>query len=162
MKTLIFLVTILILLSAPAFAQTPTEKYGAFGLAYFNSGTPNIQGWAALGIPISEKTISYTDYDIAPIKSGGQASVAGVRLQYAIRTGLAYRIYNVTNSWSLWGLGNIGLAADGRAITRSFQYGGFLDKSIGKGWGVMLILSGEDSGATGRDFAPRIGIRKKL
>jgi hypothetical protein len=149
----------LLLSASSASAQ---EKIGAAGIGYFQSGHPQFQGGAALGFSIAPRTISFTDMVIGATKDEGRITVAGQRLQYSFRTGFAVKIYQITPSWTLWGLSDIGLAADGKSIGRSFQYGGFLDKSVGKGWGFLMILSAENTVQTGTDFSPRIYIRKKL
>ncbi|NLT67271.1 MAG: hypothetical protein GXX84_11775 [Acidobacteria bacterium] len=148
--------------SAVAQDAPEKEKFGAFGLGYSEVAKPNLQGWAALGIPVSDRVMSYTAYDIAPVKEGGQASLAGIRIQYNIRTGFACRVYDITRSWSLWGLGNAGMAADGNVVTGSFEYGGFLYKGLGKGWGAILILGAQKDAISGTVFAPRLGVAKRL
>jgi hypothetical protein len=148
-------------LATVSYAQN-IDRFGAAGFSYFKSGTPQFQGGAALGLQIAPRTISFTDMSVGPVKDTSQIQIAGQRLQYTFRTGFAVQIYQLTPSWSLWGLSDIGLAADGKVTARSFQYGGFIDKHVGKGWGVLLIISAENSVQTGTDFSPRIYIRKKL
>lgn len=158
----VLVVVSLFFLFAGASPAQDQEKFGAFGLGFNDQASPKIQGWAALAIPVADRVLSYTAYDIAPVKEGGQVSFAGVRLNYMIRTGVAYRIYEIAPGWTLWGLGNAGMSADGNVVVGAFEYGGFLDKSFGKGWGFMAVLAAQKDAISGTTFSPRFGFRKKL
>jgi hypothetical protein len=156
------LLTALFFLSTSAQAQEQ-NNIGTIGLGYSSTADPGIVGFGAYGRKVADKTILFTDFDVYRDGSGSSNfSVAGLRLKYSIRTGLAYKLFRVTNSWSVYGLFNGGIAADGISVARSLQYGGFVDKSIGKNMGVMLILAAEDNPITQRDFAPRVGWRFKF
>jgi len=145
-----------------AVAQDQTTRFGAAGLGYYSTATPNIQGFAALGIPISDTIISYTAYEVYPVKEGGNVQFVGHRLQYDIGTGAAYKIKQVTPSWSLWGLGKAGLSTSGESTRAMFEYGAFVDKGVGKGWGVLLIMSAKYDADNGNVFSPRFGVRKQF
>jgi hypothetical protein len=145
-----------------AMAQAESVRFGAAGIGYTATATPNIQGFAALGIPITEKIISYTAYEVYPVQSGGNLMVAGYHLQYDIGTGAAYKLYQFTNSWSLWGLGKAGLTTSAESTKAMIEYGGFVDKGIGKGWGIMFIMSAKYDADNGNVFNPRFGIRKRF
>jgi hypothetical protein len=164
MKRLILIFALIsVFLALPVFAQTPAPKsFVAAGMGYFSMGHPNIQGWGAAGIPIpnTERLISYTDFDVAVVKEGGQLSVAGHQIQYTMRTGVAYRIAS-SSGWSLFGLAAPGFAATGTSFVGAFQYGGFVHKSIGRGWGAMVALTNERYNNQS-DFAPRLGITKQF
>ncbi len=164
MKRLSLIFACLILLSSTLMAQDATQKFAAVGMAFSPVSTPQLQGWGALAIPISEKIISYTDYDVSALLGD---PVVGQRftmpkIQYQMRTGIGILIYKITPAISLWGLGGIGGATDGNATSASFAGGGFLDFGLGRGWGALLILQADRNAATGTQFTPRIGIRKRL
>jgi len=165
MKTLtlmVCLIALTIFFSVPATAQEPV-RFGAAGVGYFATATPNIQGWAALGIPLTSdnKAISYTSMDVGVVKEpNGQATVAGFNLQYSLHPGLAYRLFQ-RGSWSLYGLAAPGFVADGESIKGSFEYGGFLHKQVSKYFGVMLAFTKQQYG-TETDFAPRGAITVKF
>ena len=165
MKTLI-LVTILalmtIFLSVPVMAQDPV-RFGAAGVGYFAGATPNIQGWAALGIPITSdnKAISYTSMDVSVVKvATGGPTVAGLNLQYSLHPGMAYRLLK-RGSWSLYGLAAPGFVANGDSIRGSFEYGGFVHKQVSKVFGVMLAFTKQQYG-NDTDFAPRGAVTIKF
>ena len=99
---------------------------------------------------------------MAIVKEGTQFTVAGLKLRYTIRTGLAYRIAQVTNTWSLWGLAAPGFSADGEKLLSNFEFGGFIHKDVGKGWGCLVALTAEKASNSATDFAPRLGITKKF
>jgi len=156
------LLLISVFLSLPAVAQEPV-RFGAAGVGYFAAATPNIQGWAALGVPITidNKTISYTSMDVGVVSEpNGQSTVAGLHLQYSLHPGLAYRLFN-RGTWSLYGLAAPGFVANGESIKGSFEYGGFLHKQVSKYFGVMLAFTKQQNG-TEKDFAPRGAITVKF
>lgn len=143
-------------------------RFGAAGLGYFSQAKPNLQGWAALGLPLTSdgKTLSYTAFDVSIVKTGGAFSVAGVDLQYNIRSGAAYRVKQITNTWSVWALAAPGLNVIGDTPSFSFASGGFVFKDLGKGWGLIVPLTAETykdaNGKQRTDFAPRFGITKRF
>lgn len=163
-RRFIIMIGVGLILTAPAMAQE-LERFGAFGLGYFSQASPQFQGWAAMGLPLTAdaKAISYTDYKISVVPDTDEAyqlMVAGKRVRYAMTTGLGYRIL-AYGSWSLYGLAAPGFVSDGNTFKSAFEYGGFVHKSIGKGWGAMLAFTAESAGGT-TDFAPRIGITRKF
>ena len=165
MKTLglvLLLALMTVFLSVPAMAQEPV-RFGALGIGYLSGATPNIQGWAALGIPLTSdnKAISYTSMDFAVVKSDGQVTVAGFQLQYSLHPGLAYRLLPVYSGWSVYGLAAPGFVADGNDLRSSFEYGGFVHKSINTRIGLMLAFTRQQYGLTA-DFAPRGAITIKF
>jgi hypothetical protein len=161
MKTIIVLISIIMLFAVGAIAQE--NNIGVFGLGFSPTADPGVIGFGAYGRIVAPKTAVFTDYDVERARAeNANFNVAGLRLKYSIRTGVAYQLKQITPTWSVWGLFNGGMAADGISVVRSLQYGGFLDKGIGKGIGIMLILAAEDNPITGRDFAPRIGLRVKF
>jgi len=159
----VLIVCIVLLLTLPAIAQQQ-ERFGAAGIGYFSLSRPNIQGWAALGIPITsdKKVLSYTDCDIAVVGTAPQFTIAGLKLQYTIRTGLAYNMLKITTTWSLWGLAAPGLSANGDKVFSNFEYGGFIHKDVGKGWGLLIAFTAEKAGVIATDFAPRMGVTRKF
>lgn len=162
MKIFILTVIAICLLSAPVFSQDQ-NNIAAFGLGYSSAANPGIMGWGAYGRLVGGSTAVYTDYDIfrATVENSN-VSVAGLRLKYTIRTGIAQRLFSLKNKASLWGLFNGGVAADGQSVSRSLQWGGFVDVPIKKGFGALVVLAAEDDPITGRNFAPRIGLRVKF
>lgn len=164
MRIICILALLSIFLALPLAAQSPAspDRFGAFGIGYFSQATPQFQGWAALGIPLTSdhKAISYTDMDISVSKSAGQNMISGHQMTYSVHPGLAYRVF-LSGSWSLYALAAPGFVADGSTFQSSFEYGGFLHKSLGSGWGALIALTKEQYGAVS-DLAPRIGITKKF
>lgn len=162
----LLLIGIGLILALPAMAQDQTvERFGAFGLGYFSQATPQFQGWAALAIPVTGdgRAVSYTAYDIGVVPDDdptSQLMVAGRRIRYTMKTGLGYRIYQA-GTWALYGLAAPGFVADGQEFKSAFTYGGFVHKSIGKGWGALFALTNEMAGGQS-DLAPRIGITRKF
>jgi len=159
---MVLLFVLLFFLAVPAQAQNFEGKYGAFGMAYDPGSTPNLKGWAALAIPISERALSYSDVDFAPVTKGANYEFAGVKLQATFRTGFAYRMYEITKGCNLYALGDAGIAASSENVVGSFAGGGFVDIAIGKGWGALVILQAEKNAVIGMTFTPRVGFRKKL
>lgn len=155
-----------LLLALPVMAQDQTmDRFGAFGLGYFSQASPQFQGWAAMAIPVTDdaKAVSYTAYDVAVVADDdptSQIMVAGKKIRYTMKTGLAYRALQY-GTWSLYGLAAPGFVADGDSFKSAFSYGGFVHKSIGKGWGALFALTNEIAGGQS-DLAPRIGITKKF
>lgn len=160
---LVAFILTLLFFPAAGLAQEQPANIGVFGLGYSGDGAPGLLGFSAYGRLVAARTAIFTDYEILRAdEKDAMLSVAGFRLKYSIRTGIAQQLVQITPSWSVWGLFNGGLAADGQTVVRSFQFGGFIDKDIGKGMGVMLILAAEDNPITGRNFAPRAGWRFKF
>lgn len=154
-----FLTTVFFLCTSQAQEQ---NNIAAIGLGYSATADPGVMGWGAYGRLVGSTTAIFTDYDIfraTPLDA--MVSVGGLRLKYSIRTGVAQQLYK-SKSFSLWGLFNGGIGADGISVVRSLQYGGFVDVPVGKGAGILAILAAEDNPITGRDFAPRIGFRFKF
>ena len=167
MKSILWLsILVLLIMSIPAFAQTPVTAtnyhFGAIGLGYFAPSTPQFQGWGALGIPITQdgKAFSYTDFDLGIVKQGGQILVAGIQLQYSMRTGVAYRVYT-NGTWSLFGLAAPGFVATGTTFASAFEYGGFIHKTVHKNLGVLFGLTDEHYGGQS-NLAPRLGVTLKF
>lgn len=166
--SIVSLLAICMLLFIPAaMAQDPVPapdnaRFGAGGIGYFAGGKPTLQGWAALGIPITDdnKALSYTSFDVSPVHDNGQFSVGGIHIRYAMRTGIAYRLIQFGKGLDLYGLAAPGFSADGADFRSSIEYGGFLHRYLKNGWGVMVAFTAEK--AEGTDFAPRIGITKKF
>ncbi|MFA5408854.1 MAG: hypothetical protein WC343_08820 [Bacilli bacterium] len=163
MRLIMSLAVIFALFCLPLMAQEPElERFGAGGIGYFANGKPTLQGWAALGIPITSdaKALSYTNFDVSPVNDGGQFSVGGIHIRYAMRTGIAYRLMQFGQGLDLYGLAAPGFSADGADFKSSVEYGGFIHKTLKKGWGVMVAFTAEKT--EGTDFAPRIGITRKF
>ena len=105
--------------------------------------------------------MSYTAYDIAPVKEGGQASLAGIRIQYNIRTGLPVASMtspgagpcgaSVTQAWRPMAMSSPGPLSMEASSTRA-----------SKGWGAILILGAQKDAISGTVFAPRLGVAKRL
>lgn len=134
----------------------------------------------ALPLGSDGKTFSYTDMDFsigqtltlaslgniqtlgapgrAPI--AGPVTIAGHVLQYAVRTGLAYKILTIKN-FDLLALGAPGIITNGSDTVSSFEYGGILHYKISPVLGIMAALSGETNGGV-TDFAPRLGFTLKF
>ena len=156
-----FVLTLAFLLACPS-AHAQENNIAAFGLGYSQSANPGVMGWGAYGRMTGDTTAIFTDYDLFRVDAdNAMLSVAGFRLKYSIRTGVAQQLYKA-KAFSLWGLFQGGLAADGVSVVRSLQYGGLVDVPVKKGVGVLTILAAEDNPITGRDFAPRIGLRFKF
>lgn len=159
--------TLLSFFSATLWAQTAApapNRFGAGGLGYFSQAVPQFQGWAALGLPLTSdgKALSYTDYDVSVVSSGGQLSLAGYQLRFSVKTGVAYRIFQTKDGiWSLYGLAAPGFMATGNDFTSAFEYGGFVSAMTKSGWGAVIGLTNEHYG-TVSDLAPRLGVIKKF
>ena len=162
MRNILFVFGLLLMLSICAMAQDQAPRFGAFGLGYDSMGSPTVQGFTAFGIPISDKLISYTAMDIARVKSDGMVTVAGIPLTYRFRSGFAYKVYAITPGTTLYGLGAAGMAANGSVLVGAYEYGGFIDQALGKGWGAMVILSAQRDAINGTRFNPGFGLRKRL
>jgi hypothetical protein len=54
------------------------------------------------------------------------------------------------------------MAANGSVLVGAFEYGGFIDQALGKGWGLIVILSAQRDAINGTRFNPGFGLRKKL
>jgi hypothetical protein len=151
-----------VVLALPVMAQDTAPRFGAFGLGYDNQASPAVQGFMAFGIPLSDKLISYTAADITRVQTNGMVTVAGIPLTYRFRSGFAYKVYAITPGTTLYGLGAAGMASNGSVLVGAFEYGGFIDQALGKGWGVMLILSAQRDAINGTRFNPGFGLRKRL
>lgn len=168
MKSLLLILLLLLAMSLPVLAQTPSSslKFAFAGVAYFQSGTPQIQGFGGIAIPITldSRILSYTDWDVAatPVTPVAPAKFALPKISYSIREGLAYRLYQISSGVTVYGLGNAGVAFNGANTVGSFGAGGFIDFAFGKGWGGILVLEVNRNANTGTDFVPRFGIRKVL
>jgi hypothetical protein len=165
MKRLFLIVLFLATISAITFAQTPVDKpkFVFAGLAFFQSANPQLQGFGGITLPISEKIISYTDWDVAATpgdKIPGRVTIP--KLQYSMRTGIAYHMYEIRKGLNLYGLGDLGMATNGDNVVGSFAGGGFVDVALGKGWGCVFVIQVERNAITGTDVIPRFGFRKKL
>lgn len=174
LKTMLLtLVSVLLftLVSVPLFAQDEApSKFGVFGVGYFAPATPNIQGWAALALPITSdgKALSYTDYRVAVVNdplAPAQFSVVGRRMRYTMGTGLAYKALDL-GGWAFYGLAAPGFAADGTGFRGAFEYGGLIHRNIKNGWGILIALTNDiaHSSSPGEinNFSPRIGFTKKF
>lgn len=162
MKTIIA-VLFIVLLALPCMAQD-TEKFGAFGLGIAQDTPASVIGWGALGIPIADKTLSYTDFDVSGYTGDGTGKVTflGKQISYTMRTGLAYELYRI-NRLSLWGLGDFGITALGDDVGSSVAGGGFLNYRFTDRWSAMVILQADRNSVTGlTDFKPRFGLNVKL
>jgi hypothetical protein len=155
-------------MTALAAAQTPTQtdqtpKFFAAGLSLMPHGTPQIQGWGGVAIPINNRVASWTDYDVVALPG---TPVAGQKftfpkIQYTMRTGVAVRAYDVTPKISIWGIAGAGVAAD-PGVGVSFGSGGFVDFVISPKWGALVILMFDRNAVIGNQFSPRFGFRYKL
>jgi hypothetical protein len=161
------LIIALLVLALPAFAQTPAPsnpKIAGVGLALFQDATPQIQGFGFLALPVSEnKVFSYTDWDVAALPGDPiPGRIVFPKLQFAIRTGFAVHAFEITKGLNLYGLANAGIATTGDTVVGSFSGGGFLDITIGRGWGAILVLQVDRNAQTGTSLVPRAGIRYNL
>jgi hypothetical protein len=77
-------------------------------------------------------------------------------LRYTVFAGPAYRFAKIGNV-SLWGLGTVGLAADGNYNVADYAGGGFLTFPLGKGWGLLLGAQVDKNAISGTDGIGRIG-----
>lgn len=156
---------IFIMAVANAQAQEPEEKeyYGAFGLFVNQEVTGSVGGWGALGIPVAEKTISFTSFDVNSVKAGetGNVSFLGYQMQYTMRTGVANEIFRI-KAVSLWVLGDVGFTAAADNVVGSYAGGGFVNIPFSKRWSAMVILQADKNSITGLDFKPRFGVNVKL
>jgi hypothetical protein len=156
-------------LLCPLAQAQEAQKFAAVGLSTGTDTTKSISGWGAIGVPLSEKVVSFTDMDISVVKNTTlQQALHNQGIQYVVRTGLAYRIYDINKKFSIWGLGDAGIAAGGPSglenqtpISGSFAGGGFVRWNMGK-IDALMILQVQKNAATGREFIPRIGIKVKL
>lgn len=145
-------------------------KFGVLGIGAGSSDTEAIQGWGALGIGLSDRLISFSDMDVAIVKGTTfQQALNNDGLQYTVRTGAAFRIYDPFKWLSIWGLGDAGIAAGGvtgydgqTVVSGSFAGGGFLHIKLNSVVGGLIILQVDKNATTGRKFIPRFGLKVKL
>ena len=162
MKYILLLISIMLLLVSVASAEDGART--AFGgVGYFAPSAPDIRAFAGVAIPINEaKTIrSVTDLDIYP-RSDGNVSIAGKRLQFEVKSGIAYDVFSL-NGFKLFGLGAPGMVTDGDSLGLKFEYGGGVHKMVTPRWGLMTVFTAEtykdfevDEYKT--NFAPRFGV----
>jgi hypothetical protein len=150
----------LMCLSVPAMAQ---DRIGFGGVGYFAPASPVFQGFAGMAIPIGDKAYSWTDMDFSIVKDGGQLTIAGQRLAYSIKSGIAYKLFAVKD-WSVLGLGAPGLQTDGDRISAKLEYGLAIHKWIIKDkLGVMMPFTAEthqnlNTEKMETNFVPRLGL----
>ncbi len=186
MKTRLFiLVVCLLALVIPAMCQDqPSPKYVFFGLGADGQSSPQLLGMGGLGIPMSNSTLWYTDYDVSVIPGTTVRTIlAPNAIQFSTRTGLAQRVMQIDingRKISILGLVAAGIGAgpgypekvntgadslvEQQTITKaSFAYGGMVDFPLGKGWGITAILQQEKNVAPdGFRFIPRVAVRYAL
>ncbi|MCK9570735.1 hypothetical protein M0R72_17430 [Candidatus Pacearchaeota archaeon] len=153
------------------------ERIAFGGAGYFAPVKPNIQAFAGMAIPLTQdlKTLSYTDFDISFVKDADilvalpalegktipdmeipAISIAGKKIRYSIRTGIARQIISM-GKFSLYGLGAPGIATDGENAHYSLEYGGLLHYAVSGRIGIMGALTAEH-GPDGENLAPRLGL----
>ena len=153
----------LLIMPGIAQAQTPSAKFIFAGVSFNQANSPQFQGFGGFGIPVLASVLSFTYYDVGVIpvaQTPGKITLP--KLQYAITTGIAMHVYDLSPKVSIWGLGGAGISTTGDTTGGSFNGGGFLHVSFGKSWGALLILQVDKSAPTGAQFTPRIGIRYEI
>lgn len=152
-----------LLFAFPAFAQDENAKYGAFGLGLSQEVDGSVLGWGALGIPLTERSVSFTSFDVfSADETGSEFSILGYRLRYTVRTGAAYKLVSFGERVSIFGLGDIGIATDGEVVSGSYAGGGFLNIKLNDTWGFMAVLQADHNNIDGTDFKPRFGVNVKF
>jgi hypothetical protein len=171
MKSIICALALLsIFLALPVFSQEPEKPtFGAVGISIDQTAEKSLAGWGALGIPVSDRVVSFTDFDVSVIRgTTWQQALKNEGVQYTIRTGFAFKLFSPLKGVSIWGLGDAGVAAGGpegytgqTVVSGSYAGGGFVHVGNER-VGGLLILQVDQNAATGRSFIPRIGVRVKL
>jgi hypothetical protein len=163
MKRLSLILICLALISLTLWAQAPSTKFIFSGLSFNQANSPQFQGFGGFAIPVSATVLSFTNYDVAALPGTPiPGKVTLPKLQYAITTGAAVHIYDLSSKVSLWGLGGAGISTTGATTGGSFNGGGFLHFDLGKQWGALLIIQVDKSAPTGAEFTPRVGIRYEI
>jgi hypothetical protein len=71
MKRIVMVLVLIMAFTLPVMAQDLPGRFVAFGGGFSDKGF----GWGALGIPLSEKLISYTLWDFTPTDSVEDSSL---------------------------------------------------------------------------------------
>jgi len=165
MKRFIIFITLLTVIALPAMAQNPDKKYAVVGLGLTSDTQPSVLGWGALAIPVADRTVSWTMYDVGlePATAPDQPFFDPSRLKYKTRTGLAFKLYDLPfKHISVWGLGDAGISANGDTVVGSFGGGGFIDIPFGHGVGFTGLFQAERDAQNGPVFSPRFGFRMEF
>jgi hypothetical protein len=168
-RKFLIMIGLVFLLSATAMCED-AGKYFFMGAGIDPESTPQAMGMGGIAVPMSPTTLWYTDYDISVLPGATLKTILDTSaLQFSIRTGAAQRVYQV-DRYSLWGLFTAGIGAGpqgentlGTSVRSSFAYGGFVDISLKKGFGLLAILQCEkNASVNGFRFIPRLAIRYKF
>lgn len=172
MRTILCFLLLVAIIAMPLVAQDEPDgkRFYAVGLTADTSQEQSLSGWAAIGIPITERIVSYTDTDVAVVKGATVRQLMNNEgLQYSLRTGFAYRLLDLSSWLSVWGLGDAGISAGGPEgmddqipVSGSFAGGGFVRASFKNKINALIILQVDKNAATGRRFIPRIGLQFKF
>lgn len=158
-KILLTCVTLILIatFTLPVMAQDLPGRFVAFGGGFSDKGF----GWGALGIPLSEKLISYTLWDFTPVTSVDDASFtlidSKVMLKLNATTGAAYKAMQLAPKLSLWGMGAAGIATTGEFNSAAFKYGGFVDYRVKEGIGINVGVGGQWDSLNKSSLDLRIG-----
>lgn len=129
--------------TVPASAPTLNNWCGA-GAGYSSDGSPKTTGWISCGIlaNASQKIYSQWAYDIIPQKHGVPLASA--------RTGAGTILRQVGNLYIV-GLGTLGVAQTGSAVTSAFSGGGLAIYKFPNNWtveaGARIVKAGSASPA---------------
>ena len=149
-------------------AQDKPNKWGAAGMGINADG--NIMGWGAIALPLTEKAISWTTYDISMTEKVDPEGPAFdlERLKYKTRTGFGYQMYLLQLGkfqMTVWGLADAGVSGTEDSAVGSFAYGGFVDVPFvikGIHMGAIGVLQAERDAQNGDQFNKRFGFRVKF
>jgi hypothetical protein len=143
MKRIVMVLVLIMAFTLPVMAQDLPGRFVGFGGGFGDKGF----GWGALGIPLSEKLISYTLWDFTPTDSVEDSSFTladgRVMLKMSATTGAAYKVMQLAPKFSLWGMGAAGLATTGEFNSAAFKYGGFVDYRVKDRFGINVGVGGQ-------------------
>jgi hypothetical protein len=143
MKRIVMVLVLIMAFTLPVMAQDLPGRLVACGGGVCDQGF----GWRALGIPLSEKLISYTLWDFTPVETVEDSSFTfidgKVMLKLNATTGAAYKVMQIAPKLSLWGMGAAGLATTGEFNSAAFKYGGFVDYRVKEGIGINVGVGGQ-------------------
>lgn len=157
MKKILLTLTAFLFLTASVMAQDLPGRFVGFGGGFGDKGF----GYGVLGIPMTEKLISYTLWDFTPVTSVEDSSFTfidgRVMLKLNATTGAAYKVMQLAPKLSLWGMGAAGLATTGEFNSAAFKYGGFVDYRVKEGIGINVGVGGQWDSLNKSSLDLRIG-----
>jgi len=157
MKRIVMVLVLIMAFTLPVMAQDLPGRFVGFGGGFGDKGF----GYGVLGIPMTEKLISYTLWDFTPVETVEDSSFTfidgKVMLKLNATTGAAYKVMQIAPKLSLWGMGAAGLATTGEFNSAAFKYGGFVDYRVKEGIGINVGVGGQWDSLNKSSLDLRIG-----